>query len=801
MEVKSEPLDRLNNISILKNKIIMLIIIALFFLLGWRNYLIFHTFIEFTCVFVGFSIVVIAQNTYDLRKDVFLLFLGISYGFITAMNLIHVLMYQEMNIYFTAINGTYPPLWLGRIYVEAITLFIISLSLYKRIKIMKLTVLYSLLFILFILSIVYWRVYFQDSFTPQGIYIMKKANESITTLIILGSLFLLYKNKHAYQPKTYRSLIHALGFYLIFQFCYLFYLDYKNIFEITGHIFRALSYYFIYKAIVEVNLREPYYLLVEKNKELKNTIMEKIQIQENLQRSEITLQKILNSTYEGIIVVNEKDEIIHYNQRFLELWGISSEFMKNNTNEQARQYAAEKLKNPEKFIEDIEKALQSKAKQLFEFELKDGRCFESYGTSFELNHMKVWVISIRDITKRKNQEKFLKESKRAYRLLFDSMPDSVLLSQGGKIIYGNLAFKKLFHIEQREELLNINPLDLLHPSYREFVIKRGKEIQENNNGTTKEYKLKTWDNKSYYVEEYSTIFSPENNIVLTIARDITEKKIAENLRKKMEEKDKIDKFKYEFYANISHELKTPINIIYSAAQMIQLELGNSSSKAQKYTGLINQNCNRVIRLINNLIDINKIGSGHFTLNMKNVNIVQVVEDLVLSAVPYLEIKEIEFTFDTDVEEKIISVDINSIERIILNLLSNAIKFTPRGGKIQVLLKDLGKEVEIFVKDTGIGIKKDKLESIFKIYEQGDISPLSNPRGSGIGLALVKNMVKLHGGTVKASSELGMGSTFKVILPAKKLKEDNLVKESGSPYGDKDAYSETVSVEFSDIMDL
>ncbi|MDU3724958.1 MAG: HAMP domain-containing sensor histidine kinase, partial [Clostridium celatum] len=150
-----------------------------------------------------------------------------------------------------------------------------------------------------------------------------------------------------------------------------------------------------------------------------------------------------------------------------------------------------------------------------------------------------------------------------------------------------------------------------------------------------------------------------------------------------------EKIRTDFFANVSHELKTPLNILYTANQMIEVTTINDNYKNEKfskYMKICKQNTNRLHRLISNLIDITKIDSASFKLMKTNCDIVNLVEDITLSAVCYVESRGISLIFDTDIEELIIACDPDNIERIILNLLSNAIKFTKSGGEINVEIK-------------------------------------------------------------------------------------------------------------------
>lgn len=224
-----------------------------------------------------------------------------------------------------------------------------------------------------------------------------------------------------------------------------------------------------------------------------------------------------------------------------------------------------------------------------------------------------------------------------------------------------------------------------------------------------------------------------------------------------------------FLANISHELRTPLNILLSSTQLINFYLDSAdhpvNRKLKDKINMQTQNCYRLLRLVNNLIDITKIDSGLFPLSFSECNIVQVIEAITQSVVEYVHTKGIKISFDTDVEEKSVNCDLDSIERIMLNLLSNAIKFTPKGGSIFVTITNLKSAVRISVKDTGIGVRENMLDIIFERFKQADSLLTRKNEGSGIGLSLVKALVGMHGGQIYVRSEYQSGSEFIVELPA------------------------------------
>lgn len=277
-----------------------------------------------------------------------------------------------------------------------------------------------------------------------------------------------------------------------------------------------------------------------------------------------------------------------------------------------------------------------------------------------------------------------------------------------------------------------------------------------------------------------------------------------NFQKKYNEIKEVEKVKTQFFANLSHEIKTPINIIYSCVQLLEIsknEGENALWKAYcKYDGTIKQNCFRLLRLVNNLVDITKIDSGFMNLRFRNYEIVSLVENITLSIIPYVEAKNINVLFDTYVEELIIRCDPESIERVILNLLSNSVKFTEENGNISVLMDADEEFVKIIVKDDGSGISKEVSEHIFERFVQEDKSFNRKKEGSGIGLSLVKSLIELHEGTITLEKEVEKGCEFLIKLPNVRVEEKNKDKSRVIDAENK-ALVQKINIEFSDIYEL
>lgn len=226
--------------------------------------------------------------------------------------------------------------------------------------------------------------------------------------------------------------------------------------------------------------------------------------------------------------------------------------------------------------------------------------------------------------------------------------------------------------------------------------------------------------------------------------------------------------KNNYFVNLSHELRTPLNLILSTQQLISnlnKEKDNiPKEKINYYMEVLKNNSKRLLNLINNIIDISKIESGQYKINIEEHDIVYHIESTVFDMKDFIESKGIEFIVDPNVEELIIKCDINDIEKCIINIIGNAVKFTDEGGKIEVLIDDVDDNVEIRIKDTGIGIAEKDLEGIFNRFGQAYNKKSEEFGGSGIGLTLTKQLIELHNGKLLVESEVGVGSTFIIILP-------------------------------------
>lgn len=244
------------------------------------------------------------------------------------------------------------------------------------------------------------------------------------------------------------------------------------------------------------------------------------------------------------------------------------------------------------------------------------------------------------------------------------------------------------------------------------------------------------------------------------------------LIEKLQEKQEIQE---NFMMNISHDLRSILNIIMSANYMLECiknrENINCDNKEKEYLNIVKRNTYKMLKLIDNLIDITRLENKYFKINKENIEIVNFIETVMGSIDKYAKQKDITLIFDTNKEECIVGVDPQALDRMCINLISNAIKFSPIGSFIYVTLMIDDKDVKISVADNGLGISKEDQKKIFERFNQG--SKKNKHNGSGIGLDLVKSLVKLHDGRITLKSELNKGSNFTIILPNTKLEKEEV----------------------------
>ncbi|MBR0599563.1 PAS domain S-box protein [Clostridiales bacterium BAD-6] len=634
-------------------------------MIGFYNFLLFHSIAELFSISIASVIFIISINTYKFNHSSYnLSLLGIAFGFIGIIDLLHTLAYKGMGVFpeFTADLPT--QLWIVGRFIESISLLLFCTLMSRRGKLLQFFYIYFAITVFLLLSIFHWGIFPSCYIDGTGLTSFKIASEYIICGILAVTIFLLYRNKKRFIQKAFRYLISAILFMILSEICFMFYLNVYGIENMAGHILKIISFYCIYKSIAEENLKKPYRELY----------------------------------YRG----------------------------------------------------------------------------------------------------------------RDYYKLIKLLPEAVLIHVKGRIVFINDAGLKLFGVSNSNQILNTSIFKYINPEDQVDMhhwLMRPNDGENRYPSTLVNFIASDQKNKEVAVCTGPYIYNNECAAIMVL-HDLSQQKQVESLEKKVKQGEELlkERTEYErlrtiFFANLSHEFKTPLNVILGAVQLLEhTEKDYETVKTvNKYIKSIKQNCNRILRLTNNLIDITKADSGYLKLNLCNYNIISILEDIVVTVADHVRSNGVEIVFDTDVEEKLMACDPDKIERIMLNLLSNALKFSDNQGVITVNVYDRAESISISVQDNGIGIPEDKLGTIFDRFVQVDQSLSRNTEGSGIGLSLIKAFVELHQGTISVNSEMGKGTQFLIELPCR-LVEETYHREEKESFIHQNRI-EKISVEFADIYSI
>lgn len=244
-------------------------------------------------------------------------------------------------------------------------------------------------------------------------------------------------------------------------------------------------------------------------------------------------------------------------------------------------------------------------------------------------------------------------------------------------------------------------------------------------------------------------------------------------------------------------MRSPLNIILSVLQCYKDDYKDIKryGKCQDHMDVIKRNSYKILKLVNNLIDTTKLEKNHYSIKRENLDVINLIEWNISSIDKYAKQKEISLVFDTNVEECIMAVDPEAIDRIIMNLISNAIKFSPKGSNIYINAWKSINQLTISVRDEGIGIPKEEQNTIFNRFVQSSRNKKSENSGSGIGLDLVRYLTQAHNGSIELKSEENSGCEFIIKLPIERLQDDENNRDKCLNIRSK---VEVLEVEFSDI---
>jgi PAS domain S-box-containing protein len=400
----------------------------------------------------------------------------------------------------------------------------------------------------------------------------------------------------------------------------------------------------------------------------------------------------------------------------------------------------------------------------------DWQILPEFGAQGEIETL---LSTSRDISQLRKAQRRIRESEELYRKLISASPDAITVTDGtGEITLVSPKTVELFGYEEMGEIIGKEILDLLSPDYHEKARGKMENVFSENKVISCQCEFLRNDGSTFIGEMNSAgLFDHHNKPVgmVSITRDITLQKEAEaHLQRAKEAAEEANRAKSEFLANMSHELRTPLNAILGKTESLQeLIFGCLTEKQKDALKTIQKSSYHLLSLINDILDLAKIEADKLEVYINKVNLNQVCQASIKMVRQRAYKKNIQIYTDIEDNYNYVYADERRLKQILVNLLSNAVKFTPEGGKVglDVSFDEERNWVYFRVWDTGIGISEGDIKSLFKPFTQVDSGLTRAQSGTGLGLSLVKNLVKMHNGEVDVESS-PTGSTFTAKIPWK-----------------------------------
>jgi PAS domain S-box-containing protein len=514
------------------------------------------------------------------------------------------------------------------------------------------------------------------------------------------------------------------------------------------------------------------------------------------------LRATLEATADGILATDSEGRITSWNTKFVAMWGMPPELIALRDVQKVRAFIAQQLKDSERYLARIAEIEASKQKSFDLLELPDERLIERYSDVILVEESVVGrVWNFRDVTQRHESDLI----PRRLAAIVESSDDAIIGKDlNGIITSWNQGAERIFGYSA-EEMIGTSIMRLIPPERQgeeeEILscLKRGERFEH-----FETVRIAKEGRQLHVSLSISPIKDANGRVVgvSKIARDITDRKLSEEAlreaqkvakaanadRKRLleseraarSEAERANHIKDEFLATLSHELRTPLNAMLGWAAA--LRAGHSSTEElEQGLETIERNARVQGQIIEDLLDMSRIISGKLRLDVQRLDLPAVLAEAIDTVRASASAKGVRLQAIVDPLNAPVTGDPNRLQQVFWNLLSNAIKFTPKGGRVQVLLERVDSHVEVSIIDTGEGISPEFLPYIFNRFQQADASTTRRYGGLGLGLAIVKQLVELHGGSVRVkSSGIGKGATFIVSLPVTVLHPLQEPWERGHP---------------------
>ena len=738
----------------------VIIISGIFILVGLylttlHSYLLFHSIAEVFIIVVACGIFILAWNSRRFLDNNYLLFIGVAYLFIAILELIHTLGYAGMGI-FKGYGADLPTqLWIAARYMESFSLFLAPLFFGRRLKLNILFIVYSSVTCLIFLSVFLWNIFPVCFVEGTGLTPFKKISEYVICIIYIGSIALLYLKQKEFENDVYRLLIAAIIISMAAELAFTFYINVYGFSNLVGHYFKIISFFFVYKAIVETGLIKPHTLLYRRLKKS----------EEKYRLSETRYRELFDNISSGVAIYEVRD---NGNDFIFKDLNKAGERLDGNQKESLIGKSIYEVRSSIKefgLLDVFRRVFKTGVSEHFPAkEYKDDRLQKWYENFVYRLPSEEIVAVFDDITDRMQVEETLRES---YTIINRS-PAVVFLwknAEGWPVQFVSDNIKELLGYTA-EELASgkISYTKMLHPDDLERV---AQEVVKNSekgieNFVHKPYRIFTKDGETKWVDDRTFIRRNEKGDITHyqgIVLDITERKRLEEELLRAEKLESVGLLA----GGIAHDFNNILTTILGNVSLGKMQMTPDGETFEMLSEAEKASI-RAQTLTKQLLTFAKGGAPiKETASIKDI----------LKESPSFVLRGSKSSCKLSIAEDLwpAEVDVGQISQAINNIVINANQAMPEGGTIRVEAENLtiddghglplkpGRYIRISIKDQGVGIAEKHLANIFDPYFT------TKHDGSGLGLATAHSIIEKHEGHITVESLIGVGTTLHIYLPA------------------------------------
>ena len=713
----------------------LILIIGLFltYLASLYSFLLFHSIIEVFSIVIAGGVFLIGWHSRKYMNSSFFLVLGVSFLFISVIDLVHTLAYSGMGVFLEFDANLPTQLWIVARYWQALSYLFATMVIKKKIKANYLFVSYIVIIIILFTTI--FQGFFPVCYIEgSGLTPFKIMSEYAIDVILFVTLIVLYKHKDEFAQKIFLLIVISIIATMISELAFTFYISVFGFSNFIGHIFKVIAFFFVYKAIIELGIETPFDLLFRKLKLSEESSIEKAN---QLEQAYSEFNQIFNASLPLRVVSNDCD-ILRVNETYASLFRLPKEDIIG------------------KKCYDLQLGYEHRChtKLCSRNQIREGKDHFEYELVTKFDNGTSIVSLVRTVPHKNTNGEFI------------GIIQNYTNITERKIAQEKIADMARFPLENPNPVLRVSNKYILlanKASQELFLIGEGSKIpkvlQEHVNNSFSE-NLDLEIELNFRDQIYTLFIVPmkDRGYANVYGMNITARKEAEESLER-------------FVSTVSHELRTPISVLIMSLDFLD---NHSDSVTPDVIKKLEEGIKRNIYLLKELVDdiltLSRIDERKTKLKWEEYNLLTIIGDILILMEPIGNAKNITFSVDIDKNIKLYG-DTTKIDQIFRIFIDNAIKYSRESNKVEIRATNHykgkynidGKDGVLFqIKDYGVGISAKELPSIFQRFFRSE--QVSDIPGSGLGLPIAEELLKLHGGEVWAQSDYGKGSTFSIFLP-------------------------------------